>query len=113
MNILPFIPSDPHYFFETTLNDVPYTFDVRWNDRDRAWYFDMFDKDDFPIVRGVKIVLGTYLGRRSPHEFFATNALVPVDMSSLNQDPGFDDLGTRVLVIHYTSTELAASALSL
>lgn len=113
MNVLPFIPSDPHYQFETTLNDIPYHFDVRWNERDKAWYFDMYDKDGVEIILGVKIVLGTYLGRRSTHEFFATNALVATDITLENRDPTFDDLGTRVFVIHYTSTELMAEALAL
>lgn len=112
MNVLPLIPSEPHYIFRTTLNDTQYSFDVRWNSRDQAWYFDMFDREGVSIVLGAKIVLGTYLGRRSTHDFFATNILVAVDESGQNRDAGFDDLGTRVNVYHLTSTELAGAIYS-
>lgn len=111
-NILPFIPSEPEYRFRTALGDTTYIFDVRWNERDSAWYFDMLEVDETPILLGCKIVLGTYFGRRSAHTFFSDNIIGAVDTGQDNLDPGFDDLGTRVEIWHYTASELVNAVLA-
>lgn len=108
---LPFIPSDPNYQFQCSLDDQTYTFDVRWNNRDQAWYFDMLDSDGKAIILGVKIVLGTFLGRKSAHPFFSNNVLVAIDSTLTNQDATLDDLGTRVFVKHMTLPEYVGSVL--
>lgn len=108
--ILQFVPSDPNYRFSTALGDATYIFDVRWNESDSAWYFDMLEVDETPIVTGAKIVLGTYFGRRSTHPFFISNILTAVDTGADNLDPGYDDLGTRVEIWHYTTDELMGAA---
>lgn len=111
-SILPFVPGDANYRFSTTLNDVDYTFDVRWNERDEAWYFDMLDASGEPIVLGVKIVLGAYLGRQSAHPFFKTNVIAAIDTTLEERDATFDDLGVRVLVQHYPIGDLVAELLT-
>lgn len=112
MAILDFIPSDGNYSFSSTLSvggeAQSFSFDVRWNTRDEAWRFDMYDSEGVLMVAGVKIVLNAYLGRRSAHPFFHTNVLAAVDTSLTKQDPGFDDLGTRVKIWHYTIEDLAS-----
>jgi hypothetical protein len=112
VSIIPFIPGDGNYRFSTTLNDEQYTFDVRWNSRDEAWYFDMLDAEGVMIVAGVKIVLGTYLGRRSAHPFFSSNVIAAIDTTLAEQDPTFDDLGVRVLVQHYPINDLIAELIT-
>lgn len=108
---LPVAPSDPNNQFQVSLNDDVYTFDVRWNTRDEAWYFDLTDAEGRVIVAGVKIVLGALLGRRSSHPFFRQNVLVAIDTTLENRDPGFDDLGTRVLLKHMTAGEYISELL--
>jgi hypothetical protein len=113
---LSFIPSEGNYRFSSSLatsaGNRSYTFDVRWNTRDEAWRFDMYDPDGILMVAGVKIVLNSYLGRRSTHPFFNGNVLAAVDTSIYGIDPGFDDLGTRVQVWHYTASDLASLLLA-
>lgn len=104
--ILPFVPSIPFYEFGTTLDNVEYIFNVRWNGRDEAWYFDVNESDGTPIVRGVKVVLGGYLGRWVEHPLFREGVLVAVDLSDAGQDAGFDDFGTRVVVMRMTLDEV-------
>ncbi len=111
ISVVPFQPSDPNYRFQTVLNEDTYTFDVRWNTRDEAWYFDLLDQDGQPIVLGVKIVLGVFLSRQSAHKFFTEGVLAAVDLTLENRDPGFDDLGVRVLVQYYSAATLATEAL--
>ncbi len=114
--ILNFIPSDGNYRFNSVLStpagNHQFTFDVRWNTRDEAWRFDMYDSDGILMVAGVKIVLNAYLGRRSSHPFFDTNVLAAIDTSITGLDPGFDELGTRVQIWHYTITDLAAVSMA-
>lgn len=114
---LGFIPSDGNYRITAplTVSDgtKSYTFDVRWNERANAWYFDMYDPDGILMVAGVKVVLNVPLGRRSAHPFFNNNAIVALDTTLLEQDPGFDDITTRVQIWHLTATDLAALRLAI
>lgn len=112
-----FVPSDGNYRINVPLT-VPegtrtYTFDVRWNTRADAWFFDMYDPDGILMVAGVKIVLNTPLGRKSAHPFFNNNAIIAIDTSLLEQNPGFDDISSRVQVWHLTATDLVALRLVL
>lgn len=108
-----FTPSDGNYRFNQTLTtaseSATYTFDVRWNTRDNAWRFDMYDPDGNLMVAGVKIVIDTPLGRRSSHPFFDHNAIYAIDTSLDRLDPGFDDIGSRVIVCHFTESDLATA----
>lgn len=113
---LGFVPSDGNYRFSAALEvatgTASYTFDVRWNTRANAWYFDMYDPDGILMVAGVKIVLNVPLGRRSAHPFFNDNCIVALDKSLTEQDPGFDDINVRVALWHLTAGELAALKLA-
>ena len=111
---LPVIPTDPHYEFSCTLNEQQYTFEFRWNSRDGeegkgAWYFDMSDSDGRLVIAGVKVVLGTFLGRKSAHPFFQENVLYAIDTTLTNVDPTLDDLGTRIFIKHMSVTEYIGS----
>ena len=109
--VLPFSPGAPFYRVSTSMDgsDGPstqYILDVRWNERDKAWYFDLLDGSENIIASGLKVVLGAYIGRTSQHPFFRTGVLVAVDSTGQGQDAGYDDLGNRVQVIRYTLPEM-------
>lgn len=107
MTILPFIPSVAAYEFSVEIDGVSYTFDVRWNSRAAAWYFDVLEGDGTPIARGLKIVLGCYIGGgRFTHDLFRLGVFVAIDTSQEGRDATFDDLGTRVEVRHVPMPEL-------
>jgi hypothetical protein len=91
------------------LSGVQYIFDVRWNARDAAWYFDLLAEDETPIRSGIKIVLGTSLGSSSTAAFFQNNILVAVDLSNGGRDAELDDLGTRVRLLWSSLDDLALS----
>lgn len=105
---IPTQQSIPNYRIGVPIDGTLFLFDFRWNARDAAWYFDMYEADETPIVVGVKIVLGTYLGRRCTHPFFASNVLVARDTSGQGLDAGFDDLGARVVLLRFTDEEVLA-----
>lgn len=102
---LPLIPSVPAYQFGTTLDGIQYLFNIRWNTREEAWYMDILKEDETPIRHGIKVTLGSFLGRRSVNPDFPPGVLMAYDTSQENRDAGFDDLGTRVVVFFYTLDE--------
>lgn len=114
---IPLRPSEPWYRMTTPLADAPtpgttttYHFDFRWNVRDSSWYFDMLEQDETPIIQGVRVVLGMYLGRRSRHPFFRHNVIVAVNTSSARGDDGreatLDDFGARVILRVFTAYDI-------
>lgn len=104
--IIPFRPSVPNYEFTTVLDNTKVTFDVLWNARDNAWYFDLYARDLTPIAFGIKVVLGVNLGRKSTDIFFQQNLLRAFDTSGKGRDAGIDDLGARVIVRRYAMLDL-------
>ncbi len=96
---IPFLTGETNYRLACPIDDTAYYFDVHWNSRDAAWYFDMYEQDGTIVVLNVKVVNGVPLGRRSLHEFFEDHMIVVVDSSGHGRDAAFDDLNTRVLVV--------------
>ena len=107
MREIPFVPSVPFQTIGTVLNNESITIDLHWNTRDEAWYFHLTDDKGDSIIKGIKIVIATPLGRSSAHEFFSRNLLIAMDISGQQREATLDDLGTRVIMLHYTSDELA------
>lgn len=108
--VLPLQPSIAFYRFSTALDSVPYIFDVRWNGRDAAWYMDISDEAENPIGRGIKIVLGANLGQKNRTAAFPAGAFVAIDASGQGRDAGFDDIGSRVIVVFLSVADLEAIA---
>lgn len=105
--IIPLVPSEPFYRFDCAVNERQVVFDVRWNSRDGAWYFDLLELDLTPIYLGAKIVLGTFPARRATHPLLTEGAFVVVDTSREMVEATFDDMGVRILLTYYTAFELA------
>lgn len=103
---LPLRPSVGYYRFATPIGDSTYIFDVRWNTTEEAWYVNIHEQDQTPIVYGIKIVLGTYLGRRINHRLFRQGVFVAADTTDEGQDATFDDLGVRVVVRYIPQDDL-------
>lgn len=110
---VPFVPSIGAYRFTTVIETKQYVFDVRWNTRDAAWYFDVLDADESPIVKSIKVVLGAYLGRLSHHPLFTNGVMVAVDLSGQELDATFDDFGTRVAIQYIPVLDLIVRIKSL
>lgn len=108
MLTLPFTPSLSPYRFTCPILNESYIFDVRWNARALAWYFDLREVDETPIALGIKVVIGAYLGRKYTHTLFQSGVFVATDTSGQRRDAGFDDLGDRVRVMYAVNGEVAA-----
>jgi hypothetical protein len=122
-DLIPFTPGDTNYRVGVALTEdggaVKYWFDVKWNARDNvdpvtgiakgAHYFDIRELDESVVALDIKVVLGVNLGRTSTHPFFTKHLLRAVDTTGKGKDAGFDDLGGRVVVMHWTVDEIFQS----
>ena len=97
--VLPFVPAEPSYRVSTTLGATQFLLDVHWNDRAGAWYFDILASDETRLRSGIKVVLGALLGGRCVTPGFPDGVLVAVDTTGQGRDAGYDDLGSRVVVL--------------
>lgn len=95
---IPLLPKYGAYRFGLTIETRPYLFEMRWNSRANAWYMNVREIDLTPIVLGVKLVLGVYLGRRSNHRLFNRGVFVLVDTEQRGREATFDSFGTTVLL---------------
>lgn len=97
---LPFDSEDTHYEFKTTLQGAVYTFEVRWNTREQAWYTTIKTEDEEIIVADCKIVADWFLFLRSRDARLPPGLFATYDTSGRGQNPGINDLGTRVQVVY-------------
>lgn len=109
--ILPVQPGEPDQEFSTNIEGERYLFRFRWNARDAAWFMDIRESDDDPVVLGVKVVIGVWLGVWSVHQLFLQGVFVAYDTSGELRDATFEDFGTRVHVVWYNTAERATELL--
>lgn len=107
--ILPLTPSVPSYRVGTTLNNVSYVLDLRWNARLGIWYMDLLRADETPLRSGMALVLGAKIGLRSADPEFP-GVFICTDTTGEDREATLDDLGTRVVVAFYPYDELASLA---
>lgn len=100
----------PFYTVTTVLDNVPATFDFQWNDREGAWYFDIYDKHGNLVVGSTKVSLSTPLFRKYILAGLPAGELMAIDTSNTDTVPGLQDLGTRVVLLYVTQADLVALA---
>jgi hypothetical protein len=106
---LPIDQNSSWFKFVTELDGASYGFEFRWNERDGAWYCTLRDGEDNALVSGRKVVLGPMFWR-----FHATVGVLPLgdiyvtDSSGTNLDPGYADLGRRVVLSYASDAEILA-----
>ncbi len=98
--IIPLIPSANNYRLRVPIGGPVYLFDVRWNSRESAWYFDLSKENETPIASSIKMVVGQNISApRYTDAFFKIWMFTVIDTSGKNLDPAYDDLGARVQLI--------------
>lgn len=106
--IIPLSTRGDSLFFSisTVLDAEVFVFECKWNFRDESWYLSIFEEDNTPIVQGVRMVLGTYLGRKSTHKLFKSGVFVMVDTTGQSMEATQEDLGYRVKLIRFSVEEI-------
>lgn len=88
------------------LDGTDYVFLFYFNAYDSRWYFDLLRTDETAICRGIKMVLGIDLLRRF-HGYSESppGALVVLDRSGADEEPGLDGFDERCLLIYRAGSE--------
>lgn len=100
------IPQDtPRFVQHTLLDEQTYVLRGSWNERESAWYLDIGDSDDVPIITSRKLVANWPLlhrvtdARKPPGEIYCIDPTGSVN-------PGLDDLDNRVLLLYFDEVEM-------
>jgi hypothetical protein len=96
----------PHYTVETTLEGTGYLFEFRWNARDDSWYMQISDTSENVLLAGVRVVADFPLTSRFTKAGLFPGALFAVDTGGEGVPPTLTDLGSRVVLVYFESTEL-------
>lgn len=104
---LPIKPEGAHFGLTLELDGRTYGLSFRWNDRLEQWCLDVFDGDGGRLVSGVRVVVGVPLLQRFRDPRLPQGLLAAVDTDGGNLDPGFADLGRRVVLSYAPLEDLA------
>lgn len=110
MDILPTDTTLARYTFEVTLANTNFKFGFEWNERAQFWTMDVMLPDGTPLAMGVKVCLGTSLIGRYKDARLPAGDIACLDTSGQRIEPGFSDLGNRVLVMFIPNAEIVAGA---
>jgi hypothetical protein len=95
----------PHYTFEVELEGAVYGFDFRWNERAEGWFVGMYNSRGEPLAVGKRLVVAFPLFARHKGPDFPPGMLIAVDTTGEDRDPGLNDLGSRVKLYYFDSTD--------
>jgi hypothetical protein len=100
MIYLPTPDGYPHVITTVTLSQVVYGIRWLWNERDRAFVFDMDDASGQPLVAGVRVVLGADLIAWAPVDRGPPYPIVVLDPTGGTAEPTLETLGRRIKVVY-------------
>jgi hypothetical protein len=117
--ILPNRQDASWYRFVCDLDGLTFAFVFRWNDRDNAWSFDLYDVNNNLLLAGVKVVLGPplmfgqrYVAGMPPGMFEVVDNAAPLGAVAAGTDAGYADLGTRVVIMYTPVADLRAAGVA-
>jgi hypothetical protein len=92
------IPDNPHYEFTCPLDGNSYKFEIRWNETSSAWYMSITGITIDVQIRGIKLISGVDLLK--PFPIPELGMMYIIDSQEQNQDPDYDGLGSRFLLLY-------------
>ena len=105
---MPVQPGVPAQEFRISLDGQLFRIAITWNERDAAWYLDLFDADGTLLLAGRKLVLGQALLARFRDARLPPGELLVLDTTSRDLEPGQQDLGGRVPLFYVEAASLPA-----
>ena len=89
-----------------------YVLTIRFNERDAGWWMDIADGDNNPIAFGIGLRADTPIQAHLQHlKGMPPGVFACVDTTDKGVDPGFDDLGDRVLLLYLEEADLEEEGL--
>lgn len=106
--VIPF-KSFPSFIENITLDDIVLNFKFIWNGRDNAWYMDISDSINDPILQGIKVINGWELIARYTDIRLPQGALLVVSLNSDEEIIDRNGMIDNYSLIYLTEEELDAS----
>lgn len=97
----------PYYRGRKTLDGAEYLFTFRWNIETQKWYMDIKGTSNDVDLKGKALLCGKDL--LAPHGYHQLGELWVIDNGGVNEDPNYDDFGTR-WTLEYTPRPIVTPA---
>lgn len=110
--LIPLRSDLPFFDFQATLDGATYTLEFRWNTREKSWYLNILTDEGVPIIMSIKFLIDHPLGCRSVNPLKPPGVFLAEDTSGARVDAGFNeetgigDLGDRIILLYFESSEL-------
>lgn len=98
-----------NYTFAVQLDGTTFNFEFNWNDRQGAWFFNLLDIANTPLLMGRKVVLNLPMISEFVDPAFPLGDLMATDNSGQNIPPGLTDLGSRVIMVYFAQADLPSA----
>jgi hypothetical protein len=79
---------------EVVLESVPYLIQFNWNSRGNFWDMNIKDRDQNPLVEGIKLLLGEELLKKFPDSGLPPGTMFIIDNAGTDTPIIFDDFST-------------------
>ncbi len=106
MLIIPFQKNLPSFSQEVTIDGISYLFEFFWNSRGEHWTMSIFNRDQLPLVVGIRLVLlygliSQYVDRGLP-----PGEIYVIDLSDNTEEIKQNDFDSRLYLTYFTEEEV-------
>ena len=95
-------PSEPYYRGTKVLDGNTYEMLIKWNTFTEVWYMNIKGKNNTVDIKGIALLPGKDLFER--YGEYQLGNLWVIDNSGKNEDPTFDEFGSR-WTLEYTTVD--------
>ena len=106
MEIIPFQNDLPSFSEEVTIDGIPYILDFSWNSRGEFWSMSIYNRDQTPLILGVKLVLFFGLINKFVDIGLPPGDIYVVDPSGNTEKLNQNDFETRAYLIYLSENEI-------
>lgn len=100
-------PMPVNLTFQVELDNVTYTLNLFYNDRDGGWYLTIGDASNNPILGCQRCVVNYPIGwKQCYNTSMPPGSIQFQDTSGQGLDPGLNDMGARVTMLYFDAAEL-------
>ncbi len=107
---IPLTPDTPDFRQVASLDGAAFVLDFSFSARTNSWYVSVLqqreDAEPTPIAEGVRLAVNYPVLAGIVFDGRPRGELLPVDLTGQGLDPGYEDLGTRVLLYYYDAEEM-------
>jgi hypothetical protein len=104
MEKIPLLSGETKQRVSVDIDEVPYVFEVQWNDHAQKFYMSILTTDLVEIISGVCLVPNTPLIGRHKKEELPKGELFLFRVNSKNEYPTFDELDVGFWLVYIPKT---------